>query len=61
MNRYVVIRGLHKADAAATTGDTSNFLVVDLTGGMVIADCGDVIGRANKVAQALNDLDGGPL
>lgn len=61
MNRYVVIRSLNAADAGATVGETSNYLVVDLSNSYVIADCGDVQGRATKVAQALNDYDGGPL
>ncbi|MFF0822399.1 hypothetical protein ACFYUR_18715 [Micromonospora haikouensis] len=61
MTRYVVVRGLYAADAGAAVGDTSNYLVVDLTGGMVMADCGDSAGRAQKVAQALNALDGGLL
>lgn len=61
MNRYVVIRGLYAADAGANVGDNANYMVVDLTGAVVMADCGDLVGRANKVAQALNDYDGGPL
>jgi hypothetical protein len=37
------------------------YIVVDLVGFIVMAECGDSQGRANKVAQALNALDGGPL
>jgi hypothetical protein len=61
VNRYVVVRDLHGADAGSTIGDTADWLVVDLQNTFVIARCGDSVGRAEKVAQALNDLDGGPL
>lgn len=59
MNRYLVVRGLY--DNLPPQGEVSGWQVVDLAGPFVVADCGDNQGRANKVAQALNDFDGGPL
>lgn len=61
MNRYVVVKGLYDVPQPSHGGNQANWLVVDLTSPAVVADCGDNQSRANNVAQALNDLDGGPL
>jgi hypothetical protein len=62
VNRYIVIQALSEYLGSRTqTPDVGNWLVVDHTPGIVIADCGDMQSRADKVALALNALDGGPL
>lgn len=57
----MVVKDLSDVPDQQMGHDVSSWLVVDLTGLYVVANCGDSQGRANKVAQALNDLDGGPL
>jgi len=62
MNRYVVVRGLYEiSETGINAGNVANYLVVDLTALAVIADCGDMQSRADKVALALNEHDGGAL
>lgn len=60
MNRYVAVSGL-STQVSFSDVEVEHHLVVDLTNGAVVADCGSISSLATKVAQALNNLDGGPL
>lgn len=46
MDRYIVVAGVQSSPTV--------WLVVDTTGGFVIAECGTSLGRAQDVASALN-------
>lgn len=67
MNRYVVVKEFRRAEVltSTTTSDSQpdTFCVVDLSQdpAAVVASCGDYKPVADKVALALNNLDGGPL
>lgn len=53
MSQYIVVRGLSDV-ALSSQGTVANWLVVDTTALVVIADCGDNQTRANAIASALN-------
>ena len=61
MNRYVVIANVY--EELASGGQANEWLVVDLSSSTVVARCGSasLSSVADKVAQALNGYDGGPL
>lgn len=58
MNRYMVIRSVSDTPGSS---NSANWMVVDLQTLITVADCGDNNSQATKVAQALNEFDGGPL
>jgi len=65
VNRYVVISDIPERvggeDDSTQIVNRTRRMVVDLTTFKVMAHCSDSGVNASKVAEALNDLDGGPL
>ena len=52
--RFIVVRGLTDLPNGVAGSEVANWFVVDTTGSVVYADCGDSQGRANTTAAALN-------